>query len=138
DQGGRLLGIANTHLRWDKPGTRHEEQIGLRQFEQLLEACARFTPSCAGWLICGDFNCTPNADIIARAAEAGYQFAHANRPGVRTCVANRRARLIDSLLHTASLRANPIDPPPVDDDTLLPSDDQPSDHLALTARFEWT
>jgi mRNA deadenylase 3'-5' endonuclease subunit Ccr4 len=134
---GHLLGIATTHLRWDRPGTRREEQIGHRQFMQLLEACERFTPACHGWLICGDFNCTPNAEIISSANQVGYQCAHANRPGVRSCVANGKARLIDYILHSSSLRAQPIDPPAIEDGTLLPSDDQPSDHLALVAEFDW-
>src|SRR5260370_25048149 len=110
---GQLLGIANTHLRWDKPGTRRDAQIGLRQFEELLEACARFTPSCKGWLICGDFNCTPNAEIITSANQAHYQFAHVNCPNVRSCVANAKARLIDYILHSSALRARPIDPPSI-------------------------
>ncbi len=134
---GQLLGIAGTHLRWDTPRTPRNEQMGLRQFEELLEACARFTPPCQGWLICGDFNCTPNAEIITVARASGFHAAHENRPGVRSCVANGRARLIDYILHTGSLRATPIDPPAVEDESLLPANDQPSDHLALVAEFEW-
>jgi hypothetical protein len=45
--------------------------------------------------------------------------------------------LIDYLVHTKKLSARPIDPPPVSDRTVLPSDEQPSDHLALAAEFEW-
>ncbi len=56
EHGGRLLGVANTHVRWDRPRTPPAEQVGLRQILELLEACQRFIPPCAGWLVCGDFN----------------------------------------------------------------------------------
>ena len=68
---------------------------------------------------------------------AGYSFAHADRPHIRSAVANGRAKLIDYVFHTAGLRARALDPPAVTDDTKLPSPDQPSDHLALVAEFDW-
>jgi mRNA deadenylase 3'-5' endonuclease subunit Ccr4 len=134
---GRLLGVADTHLRWDRPGTPRTGQVGLRQILELLEACGSFTPACQGWLICGDFNATPDSEIVAALRQAGFEFAHADRRHVRSCVANGRARLIDYLFHTAGLRSEPFDPPPIEDRTKLPSDEQPSDHLALSAEIGW-
>jgi mRNA deadenylase 3'-5' endonuclease subunit Ccr4 len=134
---GRLLGVANTHVRWDRPRTPRDEQVGFRQVMELLEACQRFTPPCAGWLICGDFNRTPDDEAVAAMRRAGFAFAHAGRPHVLSAVTNGKAKLIDYLFHTATLRARPLDPPAISDATLLPSPEQPSDHLALMAELEW-
>lgn len=134
---GRMLGVANTHLRWDKPGTPRDHQLGHRQIVELLETCGRFSPACQAWLICGDFNCTSRSEVVATLRQAGYEYAHAGRPQAQSCVANGKARLIDYLFHSGQLRARAFDPPAIEDDTPLPSEEQPSDHLALVAGFEW-
>lgn len=134
---GRTLGVANTHLRWDRPGTPRQQQVGHRQAVQLIEACRDFDPPCAGWVVCGDFNRRPDSDVVRTFREAGHEFAHARRPHVFSAVTNRRASLIDHLFHTRSLVATPIDPPPVSNATVLPSPEQPSDHLPLAAEFDW-
>jgi mRNA deadenylase 3'-5' endonuclease subunit Ccr4 len=133
---GRLLGVANTHLRWDPPGTPRRDQVGWRQAVELLEACRLFDPPCADWVVCGDFNRGPASEVVATFREAGFEFAHADRPHVRSAVANRKASLIDYLFHTRGLAAAPIDPPEVTHATVLPSEDQPSDHLPLAAEFD--
>ncbi len=138
EYGGRLLGVANTHIRWDRPDVPRDEQVGFRQVTELLEACARFIPPCAGWLVCGDFNRTPDDEAVAAMRRAGFAFAHAGRPHVLSAATNGRAKLIDYLFHSATLRSRPIDPPAINDGTLLPSPEQPSDHLALLADVEWT
>lgn len=134
---GRLLGVANTHLRWDRPGTSRREQVGHRQAVELLDVCRGFVPRCDGWITCGDFNRRPDSEVVETFLEAGYEFAHAGRPHLYSAVTNRRASLIDYLFHTSKLRARPIDPPLVSDGMTLPSSDQPSDHLALSAEFDW-
>lgn len=134
---GRLLGVANTHLRWDRPGTLPDEQVGRRQALELVETCRRFEPVCDGWLVCGDFNQPPGTDVVAVFEAAGLTFAHAALPAARSAVANGRARLIDHLFHSAALEAVPLAPPAIDDETVLPSAEQPSDHLALTAEVRW-
>ena len=134
---GRLLGVANTHLRWDRPGTSRSRQVGHRQAVELIEACRGFDPPCAVWLVCGDFNRRPDSEVVATFRQAGFAFAHAGRPHVRSAVANRRASLLDYLFHSEGLVARPIDPPPVSAGEVLPSVEQPSDHLALAAEFNW-
>jgi endonuclease/exonuclease/phosphatase family metal-dependent hydrolase len=134
---GRLLGVANTHVRWDKPRTPRGEQVGRRQVLELLEACARFTPRCDGWLVCGDFNRTPDDEVLALMRQARFVAAHEGRPHVRSAVTNGRAKLIDYIFHAPSLKSRPQDPPAIHDDTLLPSPEQPSDHLALAAEMGW-
>src|SRR5262245_7462338 len=56
---GRLLGVANTHLRWDRPGTPTHRQVGHRQAVELIDACRRFDPPPEDWIVCGDFNRRP-------------------------------------------------------------------------------
>jgi protein angel len=136
-QRGRLLGVANTHLRWDRPGTPRQAQVGHRQAVELIEACLHSDPPCDGWVVCGDFNRGPRSEVVGTFRTAGFEFAHAGRPHVRSAVVNRRTSLIDHLFHTAELLARSIDPPPVRDGMALPSTEEPSDHLALAALFEW-
>jgi CCR4-NOT transcription complex subunit 6 len=133
----RLLGVANTHLRWDRPRTRKNDQVGHRQAVELLDACRHFEPPCAGWIVCGDFNRRPESEVVATFRQAGFEHTHAGRPHVRSAVTNGRTSLIDYLFHTEQLRSRPIDPPAVSDATVLPAPDQPSDHLALLAEFDW-
>ncbi|MBA4186647.1 MAG: hypothetical protein C0467_01375 [Planctomycetaceae bacterium] len=135
---GHTLGIANTHIRWSPPNTPREEQVGYRQVVELLEECRRFDPSCDEWVICGDFNCAPDSAVIQTMQDAGFTFAHINSPQIRTAVANGRALLIDYVFHTTGLRARPSLPPAIADDTKLPSEEQPSDHLAVLTALEWT
>jgi hypothetical protein len=45
--------------------------------------------------------------------------------------------MVDYLLHTQALAARPLDPTVIDEQTPLPSDREPSDHLAVTAWFDW-
>jgi mRNA deadenylase 3'-5' endonuclease subunit Ccr4 len=134
---GRLLGVANTHLRWDRPGTPRDRQIGFRQAVELLAQCRGAQPAVDGWIVCGDFNGAEGSDVFREMSDAGFLSAHAGRPGVRSSVANGKAKLIDFVFHSAALMARPLDPPPVSDDSVLPCQDQPSDHLALEADLDW-
>jgi endonuclease/exonuclease/phosphatase family metal-dependent hydrolase len=134
EHGGHLIGVANTHVRWDGPGTPREEQVGYRQVAGVIEACREFDPPCRDWVVCGDFNYAPDSEVVAMRA-AGCAFAHAGRPNLRSAVADGRALLIDSIFHTAGLRSRPLDPPVITDGTTRPAPDQPSDHLALVAEF---
>jgi mRNA deadenylase 3'-5' endonuclease subunit Ccr4 len=133
----RLLGVANTHVRWMAPNTPRDEQVGFRQVAELIGACHDFEPPCRDWIVCGDFNYPADSEAVGAMRDAGYAFAHADRPHIRSAVANGRAKLIDYLFYTAGLRSRALDPPAVTDDTKLPSEDHPSDHLALVAEFDW-
>jgi len=133
----KILGVANTHLRWDRPGTPRHRQIGNRQALELLEECQGFDPPCDGWLICGDLNSRPDSGVVATIQKAGFEYAHSGQQNVRSAVINGRASLLDYLFHTRELLARPIDPPSVTGVRGLPSADQPSDHLPLLADFAW-
>ena len=133
----RRLGIANTHLKWDPPNTPQHAQFGYRQVTQLLQQRAVLAPECSGWIVCGDMNSDVNGDAVAALTAAGFQFSHSTYPGAATCNANRHARMIDYLFYDAALQADPLPLPEVRDDTPLPGPEEPSDHVAIAAIFEW-
>ncbi len=135
--GGRRLGLANTHLKWEAAGTPPEARWGYREVAQLLAERDVLGPGCHGWIVCGDFNATPDSAEVRALEGAGFDHAFVGRAGAYTATANRRAKQIDYLFHTRNLRAQPGDVPAIGDDTPLPSAEQPSDHLAILARFEW-
>jgi endonuclease/exonuclease/phosphatase family metal-dependent hydrolase len=134
---GRALGIVNTHLQWDPPDRPRDQQRGYRQISQLLQERYRLDPMCEAWIICGDLNVTPESHVVTGLREAGFDYAHRTSGATYTCNANARARMIDYVFHTEALRAQPVAVPVIDDQTPLPSSDQPSDHLALMGHFEW-
>lgn len=133
---GRALGVANTHLRWDPPDVPGDRRLDARQLGQLLAVRSRIAPECEGWIVCGDFNATPDGAAIEVITGHGLSFAHAASPAP-TNNANRRASMIDYLFHDAPLATEPLPIAPVADDTPLPGEEQPSDHVAVAARFAW-
>lgn len=134
---GRALGLVNTHLQWDAPETPPDRQRGYRQIRQLLQERDRIAPACEAWIICGDFNVTPESHVVAGLRVEGFDYTHRTLAGTATCNANARAKMIDYVFYPETVQAQPVAVPMIDDQTPLPSYDQPSDHLALTAHFEW-
>ena len=45
--------------------------------------------------------------------------------------------MIDYLFYSAKLQSDPEKITPIDARTVLPSAEQPSDHVAIVARFDW-
>ena len=70
----KILGVINTHLTWDPPTTAREAQRGLRQVQQCLAEYQNRNAEAHGWLINGDFNVTPESEIVALALRAGMSF----------------------------------------------------------------
>jgi mRNA deadenylase 3'-5' endonuclease subunit Ccr4 len=134
---GRALGMANTHLRWDPPGTPLADQWAYRQITLLLEERQVIDPKCLAWIICGDFNVTPESEVIRLLERSGFISVYRGLEQQSTCVSNGAAKTIDYQFHTATLKSRPDDLPAIDDRTALPSWEQPSDHLALLAWFNW-
>ncbi|MBV9834449.1 MAG: endonuclease/exonuclease/phosphatase family protein [Alphaproteobacteria bacterium] len=131
--GKRSLGIATTHLKWQALTTPHELRIGLRQARQLV---AELMPADA-WIVSGDFNATADTLTLDAFWKAGFSDAYASRPNDYTCNSNEIAKRIDYLLHRGPLGAVPHALPAIHSTTPLPSLEQPSDHLAIRATFEW-
>lgn len=135
---GRTLGLVNTHLQWDAPDTPRDRQRGYRQIRQLLQTRDQIAPVCEAWIICGDFNATPDSHVVAGLRAEGFDYTHRTLAETVTCNANARAKMIDYVFYAETVRAQPVAVPVIDDQTPLPSYDHPSDHLALMAHFEWT
>jgi len=134
---GHRLGIINTHLTWDPPGTAREAQRGLRQVSQLMREFEKIAASADAWIIAGDLNVTPGSEVVALIERTGFRFAHMNRAAMCTCSFNGEAKMIDYLFHSPRLHAKPTDSFAIDARTVLPSAEQPSDHVPVIARFDW-
>jgi mRNA deadenylase 3'-5' endonuclease subunit Ccr4 len=134
---GRLLGIANTHARWDPAETPVDAQVGRRQMLELLDEVAGSAPLCQGWILCGDLNAEPKSALVVAAMQRGFVDPYAGSRAY-TCNSNRVPKRIDYLLHSPSLFCRPDALPAIDGETPLPSEQEPSDHLALSADFGWT
>jgi mRNA deadenylase 3'-5' endonuclease subunit Ccr4 len=135
--GVNTIGVINTHLTWDPPDAPPEARSGYRQMSQLLREYKGMESAIRGWVIAGDFNATPESATISLLDSAGLDYSHRNLPGVYTCNANARARMIDYLFYSSALRAEPLTLPCIDDRTILPSAEHPSDHVQVRAMFKW-
>jgi mRNA deadenylase 3'-5' endonuclease subunit Ccr4 len=135
---GGIVGVANTHLTWDPPGAAGTAKFGDRQALQLLHVCQTMAPSCNGWLICGDLNATPDSEIITMMERAGFRYAHAGLAQAYTCKVNTEVKMIDYLFYSPEFCAEPQGVVQISNRTVLPSAEQPSDHVPIVARFSWT
>jgi mRNA deadenylase 3'-5' endonuclease subunit Ccr4 len=133
----RLLGVINTHLQWDAPGIPREERRGCRQARELQGEYRKLESSATGWILAGDLNDTPESELAAMMRDTGLDYAHRELGDPATCNVNGQARMIDYLYHSSALRAEPEAPRLIDKHTILPCAEEPSDHVALVARFEW-
>jgi mRNA deadenylase 3'-5' endonuclease subunit Ccr4 len=131
--GGDRLRVACTHLRWDRPDRPVEQHQGMQEAAELLEERVR-RDSEALWVVCGDFNAEPEAPLVRAFGAAGLLDAYEGRHQP-TCNVNTRAKTIDFLFHSRTLRAQPDRLPELDDRTPMPSETEPSDHLPIAARL---
>jgi mRNA deadenylase 3'-5' endonuclease subunit Ccr4 len=133
----RLVAVANTHLKWDPPDTPTAKQWGYRQITELLAQRSVLAPDAAAWVICGDFNVTSDSAVTDVLRQAGLLDVYREREHMRTCNTSRRARRIDYLWHGPELTSRPLPLRAITDDTTLPSSEEPSDHVAILAWFDW-
>lgn len=125
------LTVVNTHLKWEPEGTPAETHRGRVQLMEILQQWPSGTR-----IVCGDFNAEAGSDVLAYAESQGLKDAYASIPTAYTCNADSRKKRIDFILHTADFKATPTALPRVEDDTPLPSESEPSDHIPVQARLD--
>lgn len=135
--GARTIGIANTHLKWQAPTTPPEQRLGLRQARQLVSEIAVTAGANDAWIACGDFNAASQTPTLEVFHAAGFVDPYAAHSEAFTCNSNEVTKRIDYLLHRGALTATPHAVPPIHATTPLPSLEHPSDHLAISATFQW-
>jgi len=133
----RILGVINTHLLWEPPGAAAELQRGYRQARQLLSEYDKSPGSADAWILAGDLNVTPDSALVAMIRQAGFDYSHNGLADVASCNVNGEARMIDYIFHSSALCSQPVEIIPVDHRAVLPSAEQPSDHVAIKARIDW-
>ncbi|NOK38887.1 hypothetical protein HMI49_37445 [Corallococcus exercitus] len=133
DVGGARLRVACTHLRWDRPDRPVEQHQGMQQATELINELLRKDPE-ALWIVCGDFNARPGEPLVQAFEATGLRDAYAGQHQP-TCNANGEPKAIDFLFHSSALRAWPDRLPALDARTPLPSEQEPSDHLPISARL---
>lgn len=131
DHEGRRIAVVNTHLKWDPPDTPAALKFGFRQASEIIVALQSERAQHAAQIVCGDLNVTPDSDVVAELRAAELEPAHAD---VFSCNSNGAAKLIDYVF-SRGLRAEPVVPRVIEDETPLPSEEEPSDHLPLVVRF---
>lgn len=132
---GTPLVVASTHLRWQPRSTPPQQHIGHLQMQELLAALeATGTPA---RILAGDLNAISQSIVVSGAEVRGMALScRSQRPWDTTNIGGR-CRKIDYLLHTpGTLSPSPGVLPRLRRDTLLPSASEPSDHLALSVRFQ--
>jgi len=127
----RRIAVVNTHLKWDPHDTPAALKFGFRQASEIVVALQSERAQHAAQIVCGDLNVTPDSDVVSTLRAADFQSAHTD---VFSCNSNGAAKLIDYVF-SRGLRAEPIAPRLIDDETPLPSEEEPSDHLPLAVRF---
>lgn len=128
---GRRIAVVNTHLKWDPQDTPAALKFGFRQASEIVVALQSERAQHAAQIVCGDLNVAPESEVVETLKAAEFVPAHAD---VFSCNSNGAAKLIDYVF-SRGLHAEPIAPRVIDDETPLPSEEEPSDHLPLVVRF---
>ncbi|MEI6395196.1 MAG: endonuclease/exonuclease/phosphatase family protein [Verrucomicrobiota bacterium] len=129
---GHHMLVVNTHLKWDPEG-RHE----LSHIRQLIETLAAQAATGSGLIVCGDLNSNPRSSVVRALHAAGLEYAHVACQDSATCNANQSAEMLDFIFYNNAFRGEALPIPSVMQHTPLPTLDQPSDHVPVSAVFEW-
>ena len=134
-ENGRVC-LACTQLRWQPADTPEDQYLGCSQMRELLSYRRKFAIEDARWILAWDFNATPDSSIVNIARASGLSLGCELQRPCDTVNIDGRKRKLDYLLYTASsLRATPLPLPTLTEDTPMPSDTFPSNHLPVVVRF---
>lgn len=123
DWEGGSLWVANTHLKWDRPGKR---SWGWSQMSELLARLKALGATTT--VLCGDLNLPPEDEALSLPEAIGLRDAHG---GHASAVVNGKAKKIDYLLISPDLLAFEENVVTLEDGDILPSLTEPSDHVPL-------
>ncbi len=130
--GGSVMGVANTHIKWDPTGTPFAERYATRQIQQLL-AVLQKTSQVDNWIICGDFNVTPADPVLTLLTDAG--FSSIQTPcAFPTCLVRGEKRAVDYVFWSHGLKVSMVGNPVLPD--TMPDHDHPSDHCPVCVDVE--
>jgi len=135
DFGGRELGVVNTHLKWDEPTKPPMERWCVRQARALahwLESAPREL------VVCGDLNVTAEDVVVEELFARGLRDVFHRALAPHTCRARGKTSKIDHLLVRGRLAATPGPVAAIEGVGALPNEEEPSDHVPLVAKLEWT
>ncbi len=125
-----VLGVVNTHIRWNPPDKPIGEHRGYQQVKELVDRHLS-DKEVEDWILCGDFNADFDTPVIQLIRDAGFKDAYEELP-LSTMNKDGLAR-IDYIFYSAGLKAEPELIELLTLESLLPSKVQPSDHLAISA-----
>ncbi|MEL6343266.1 MAG: endonuclease/exonuclease/phosphatase family protein [Myxococcota bacterium] len=133
-QAERRMAVAATHLRWQAPRTTPDKHLGALQLAELMAAIPNDLPRIIG----GDFNANSQSLPLMQAMAQGLRLScRSQRPWDTTNI-NGRRRKLDYLLYDPSwMTPTPGTLPKLQRDTPMPSSTEPSDHFAVSVRFDW-
>jgi mRNA deadenylase 3'-5' endonuclease subunit Ccr4 len=129
---GLAVRAVNTHLKWENKESNH--RIGLKQAVELAEMIC--SDKASRWIVCGDFNAQTGSAVIETMLSKGLIDAYATLPQ-STANSNGDAKRIDYIFHSPSFVSEPLPITVIENDTPLPSQSEPSDHLPICARLSF-
>lgn len=124
------LVVAVTHLKWDDPGTPLEQAWGPRQTRVLLDELRVSYPD-QPILVCGDLNIEAGSQVDRQMREEGLVEAWDGEEPPLTCNIGQDARKLDHIYFDDGWTAEVVPGLSLDDSTVVPSRELPSDHAPL-------
>lgn len=128
--------IINTHLKWSPPNHDLVQQWSYRELKHLLSNHRHWRRRNESRVICGDFNLEPGSEALALLESAGFNDAYGKDSDQPTCFSNVGAKRIDYVFHDKDFDVEPHALLTKEEGAAFPSETQPSDHLAIGARFQ--
>lgn len=135
-KGWSVMGIVNTHLKWNRPDTPWEKHQGLKQATEL---CEHFAGAIVPHIVCGDMNAVPGSLVMGEFERFGYSIVHREyAPTFNSFHGDNEGvgMQIDHILVQGPTVVETFAPETtITPDTSLPNETEPSDHLPLKAKL---
>lgn len=131
----KKISIVNVKIKWDDSNKKLKDHIGYKQINFLISNLLPLIES-GPLLICGDFNVEPDGMCLHKINEF-LDDIHANTD-YKTFNENRYLKRIDYIFYNKFVKHNNYSQYiKLTPDTVLPSKNQPSDHLPVVATIDF-